>query len=97
MPGSPSIWFATSNDHKFEEARFVLRESGIVLLRLLSKGPELQSGDPSEVAAHAAVGVYQTSLKPLFVEDTGLLSSPSGASPEPVPLLPSRLWGWRGS
>ncbi len=72
MPGSPSIWFATSNDHKFEEARFVLRELGIVPCRLPSKGPELQSGDPSEVAVHAAVGAYRTSRKPLFVEDTGL-------------------------
>jgi len=71
MPGSPSVWFATSNDHKFEEARFVLQESGIVLRRLPSKGPELQSGDPSEVAVHAAAGAYRTSLKPLFVEDTG--------------------------
>jgi XTP/dITP diphosphohydrolase len=71
MPGSLSIWFATSNDHKFEEARFVLHEFGIVLCRLPSKGPELQSSDPSEVAVHAAAGAYRTSKKPLFVEDTG--------------------------
>jgi XTP/dITP diphosphohydrolase len=72
MPGSRSIWFATSNDHKFEEARFVLQALGIILQRLPSKGPELQSCDPSEVAVHAAAGAYRTSLKPLFVEDTGL-------------------------
>ena len=72
MPGSPSAWFATSNDHKFEEARFVLQELGVVLRRLPSKGPELQSDDPSEVALHAAAWAYRTSLKPLFVEDTGL-------------------------
>jgi len=86
MPGSPSIWFATSNDHKFEEARFVLQKLGIVLRRLPSKGLELQSGDPSDVAVHAAAGAYLTSLKPLFV----ILFR---ASPEPVPPLPSRLWG----
>lgn len=72
MPGSPSIWFATSNDHKFEEAGFVLQELGIVLRRLPSKGRELQSGDPSEVAVNAAAEAYRTSRKPLFVEDTGL-------------------------
>jgi XTP/dITP diphosphohydrolase len=71
MPGSPSIRFATSNDHKFEEARFVLQELGIVLCRLPSKGQELQSGDPSEVAAHAAAEAYQAEREPLFVEDTG--------------------------
>jgi XTP/dITP diphosphohydrolase len=72
MPGSPSIWFATSNIHKFEEARFVLHEFGIVPRRLPSKGPELQSGDPSEVAVHAAAETFRTARKPLFVEDTGL-------------------------
>lgn len=76
MPGSLSIWFATSNDHKFEEARFVLHEFGIVLHRLPSKGPELQSGDPSEVAEHAAAEAYRVSRKPLFVEDTGLFIEP---------------------
>jgi len=72
MPDSPRVWFATSNDHKFDEAQFVLKEFGIVLGRLPSKGSELQSGDPSEVAKHAAVEAYRASRKPLFVEDTGL-------------------------
>ena len=72
MPGSPSIWFATSNNHKFEEARFVLHKFGVVLRRLPSKGLEIQSGDPLEVAVHAAAEAYRTSQKPLFVEDTGL-------------------------
>jgi XTP/dITP diphosphohydrolase len=72
MQDSPSIWFATSNDHKFEEARFILHEFGIVIRRLPSKGPELQLGDPSEVAVHAATGAYRVTRKPLFVEDTGL-------------------------
>jgi len=72
MPGSPSVWFATSNDHKFQEASFILKELRIDLSRIPTKGLEVQSDDPSEVAAHAAAGAYRTSLKPLFVEDTGL-------------------------
>ena len=72
MPGSPRMWFATSNDHKFEEGRFILQELGIMLRRLPSKGQELQSSDPSEVAVHAAVETYRAFRKPLFVEDTGL-------------------------
>jgi XTP/dITP diphosphohydrolase len=66
------MWFATSNDHKFEEGRFILQELGIMLRRLPSKGQELQSSDPSEVAVHAAVETYRAFRKPLFVEDTGL-------------------------
>jgi len=72
MPGSPSVWFATSNDHKFEEAHFVLQELEIGLRRLPSKGTELQSDDPAEVAVHAAAETYRASRKPHFVEDTGL-------------------------
>jgi len=72
MPGSPRIWFATSNDHKFKEGRFVLRELGIVPRRLPSKGQELQSNEPSEVAVNAAAEAYRAYQKPLFVEDTGL-------------------------
>jgi XTP/dITP diphosphohydrolase len=72
MPDSLRVWFATSNNHKFDEAQFVLKEFGVVLGRLPSKGPELQSGDPSEVAKHAAVEAYRALRKPLFVEDTGL-------------------------
>jgi len=81
MPGSPSIWFATSNDHKFEEARFVLHEFGIALRRFPSKGPELQSHDPLEVAVHAAAEVFRTARKPLFVEDTGLFVECLGGFP----------------
>ena len=72
MPGSPRIWFATSNQHKFEEGGFVLRGLGITTLRLSSKGEELQSDDPSEIAIYAAKETYRLKRKPLFVEDTGL-------------------------
>ena len=72
MPGSLRVWFATSNDHKFKEGRFVLQVFGIALSRLSSKGEEIQSDDPSEIAVHAAAEAYGAFRKPLFVEDTGL-------------------------
>lgn len=72
MPGSPRIWFATSNDHKYEEGLLILKEFGISPRRLQSKGEELQSCDPTEVAIRAAAEAYRASGKPLFVEDTGL-------------------------
>jgi len=73
MHGSPRVWFATSNEHKFREGSLILREFSIALRRLPSKGQELQSSDPSEVAAHAAVQLSSsTNRRPLIVEDTAL-------------------------
>jgi len=72
MPESHRVWFATSNAHKFEECKFVLKELGIFPRRLPSKGREIQAGDPSDVAVHAAAEAYRRLRKPLFVEDTGL-------------------------
>ncbi len=72
MPGSPSVWFATSNRHKFQEGCLILNEFGVHPRRLKTKGQELQSSDPAEVAAHAAVQSYSVHRRPLFVEDTAL-------------------------
>lgn len=72
MPGSPSIWFATSNEHKFRECSLILSEFGISPGRLSSKGQELQSNDPAEIARYAAIRSYSEHKRPLFVEDTAL-------------------------
>ncbi len=70
MPDSVEVWFATSNDDKFEEATNVLKQFTIVPRALSSKGSELQSPAPSAVTAYAALRAFQTYQKPLFVEDT---------------------------
>ncbi len=70
MPDSVEVWFATSNDDKFEEATNVLKQFAIVPRRLSSKGSELQSPEPSAFATYAALRTFQTIQKPLFVEDT---------------------------
>ncbi len=70
MPDSVEVWFATSNDDKFEEATNVLKQFAIVPRRLSSKGSELQSPEPSAVAAYTALRAFRTYRKHLFVEDT---------------------------
>jgi XTP/dITP diphosphohydrolase len=72
MPGLSRVSFATSNDHKFNEVRFILRGSGLRLDRLRSKGTEIQSDDPREIAAAAAAEAFRKHGVPLFVEDTAL-------------------------
>jgi len=81
MRGSARVWFATSNDHKYEEASYVLTSLGIGIGRLPSKGDELQSEDPSEIAMHAAKAAYTEYRRPLFVEDTGLFIGTLGGFP----------------
>jgi XTP/dITP diphosphohydrolase len=72
MPESNEICFATSNSHKFKEAEFILRGSGLRLTQLPSKGVEVQSDDVSEIARIAASSAFATYRRRLFVEDTGL-------------------------
>lgn len=72
MPGSSRVYFATSNDSKFAEARLVLEEYGIRLGRLKSKGPEMQSDDVALVASAAASKLAARRRSPFFVEDTAL-------------------------
>ena len=72
MPVSSDLYFATSNQHKYGEARYILRGSRIRLHRLPSKGTEIQSDDVSEIAACAASEAYAKHRLPVFVEDTML-------------------------
>ncbi|MDG6898283.1 MAG: non-canonical purine NTP pyrophosphatase [Nitrososphaerota archaeon] len=70
------VFFATSNDHKFLEAKTVLSEFGIFPGRLRAKGKEIQSDDVSMIAAGAAVESYRRHRRKLFTEDTGLFVEP---------------------
>lgn len=83
MPGSTEVWFATSNDHKFMEARLVLGEFGLSPRRLRSKGTEIQSADVSEIARTAALQSFRAHRRNIFVEDTGLYVDALGGFPGP--------------
>jgi XTP/dITP diphosphohydrolase len=81
MRASNRIYFATSNDSKFEEARFVLREYRLRLGRLRTKGSELQSDDVARVASAAASELAAKQGRLFFVEDTGLFVKALGGFP----------------
>lgn len=72
MPESSEVYFATSNVHKYREVKFILRGSGLKLLRIPSKGVEIQADSVSDVARTAAFEAFKTHKLPLFVEDTML-------------------------
>lgn len=81
MPASSELWFATSNDHKFEEASFVMKEFDMTLRRVSSKGLEIQSDDPREIALHAVKETYLRFQRSLLTEDTGLFIRALGGFP----------------
>lgn len=96
MPASSSLRFATSNDHKFAEARLVLSEFGLQLARLRAKGRELQSDDVASVAAGAALELSAKCRFPFFVEDTGLFVKSLGGFPGAYAAFVRRTIGIRG-
>jgi XTP/dITP diphosphohydrolase len=66
------ILFATSNKHKFEEARVILATVGISVKHFPFSHNEIRSDSLEEIAIEAAGAAYAQTKKPVFVEDTGL-------------------------
>ncbi len=63
------VVFATSNVHKFEEARRVL---GDIIIRKDFRCREIRAEDVAEVAEDAVRRAYAHFRTPVFVEDSGL-------------------------
>ena len=66
------VFFATSNQHKFDEASAMLRKKGIRLSHLKLEHRELRSDSLEEIAREAVSAAHKLCGKPVFVEDSGL-------------------------
>ena len=66
-----SIYFATSNFHKVEEIRAILRDYPIKIEQINAK-TEIQSEDVEEVAKTSAFQIAREKAIAVIVEDTGL-------------------------
>ena len=66
------VFFATSNIHKFQEAKSILGSYGIAVGMLKLKGDEIQSESLKEIAQRSVQNAYKFSGLPIFVEDAGL-------------------------
>jgi len=64
------LWMGTSSDHKYEEAREVLAEFGVELMRLSIDRIEIQADDP-ELIAEYSLRVLDVDV-PILIEDAGL-------------------------
>ena len=69
-----SIYFATSNEHKFKEAKEIL-SSKISIAHFYFKHNEIRSDSLADIAIESVNIAYAKLKKPVFVEDTGLFIS----------------------
>lgn len=83
MPGSRSVSFASSNRHKFGEARRILEPLGIRIRECRITIPEIQSHSIEEISRAKADRAYQTAGGPVLVEDDGLFIESLGGFPGP--------------
>lgn len=69
---SSSLYFASSNRNKFEEAQSILSGFGITLKFFKCSLQEIQSDSLEEIATHKAIQAHLLCSKPVVVEDDGL-------------------------
>lgn len=67
-----SLRFVSSNEHKFGEARRMLRREGIRISHLKASLPEVQSHSLEEIALAKAAAAHRLAGGAVLVEDDGL-------------------------
>lgn len=67
-----TVFFATGNIVKVEEAERIFKEESIPLLHLPMQLLEIQADDLEDIAVFSAQKAWEIQGKPLFVEDAGL-------------------------
>jgi len=83
MPKSYNVLFASSNIHKYEEAKKILSEFGINLEFFQTDLMEIQSDSLSEIALKKVLDAYGKCKKPVIVEDDGLFINSLSGFPGP--------------
>ncbi|MGC1709840.1 MAG: RdgB/HAM1 family non-canonical purine NTP pyrophosphatase [Nitrosotalea sp.] len=80
---SSSVFFASSNKNKFEEASDILSGFGISLEFFKCRLEEIQANNLEEVAQHKARQAFSFCSKPVIIEDDGLFISSLKGFPGP--------------
>ncbi|HKU33462.1 MAG TPA: RdgB/HAM1 family non-canonical purine NTP pyrophosphatase [Candidatus Nitrosotalea sp.] len=78
-----SLYFASSNQNKFEEAKSILSEFGIPLKFFKCSLEEIQADTLEEIAQYKANLAYHLCSKPVIVEDAGLFITALKGFPGP--------------
>ena len=80
---SSSIFFASSNKNKYDEAKNITSKFGLNLVFLKSHLQEIQADNLEDIAKHKAIQAYSICSKPVIVEDDGLFIKSLNGFPGP--------------
>jgi len=83
MPKSYDVIFASSNTHKYEEAKEILAEFGIELEFFQTDLIEIQDDLLAKIAVQKALNAYDKCKKPVIIEDDGLFIDSLSGFPGP--------------
>jgi XTP/dITP diphosphohydrolase len=90
------IFFASSNQNKFEEAKEILAKSGISIQFFKSNLQEMQADTLEEVAFHKALDAFSKCSRPVMIEDDGLFIKSLNGFPGPYSSFAFKTIGNKG-
>lgn len=90
------VFFATSNEHKFNEIKLAASKHGIAIKLLREKPFEIQSDRLEEIARQSLIQVLTKTDLPVFVEDAGLFIKALNGFPGPYSSYVFRTVGCEG-
>lgn len=96
MQKSLDLSFASSNNHKFLEAKNILNTFGIKLSFSKLNLEEIQSNSLKEIALKKARDAYSKCRRPIIVEDDGLFIDSLGGFPGPYSSYAFKTIGNKG-
>lgn len=82
-PQLSELYFASSNKHKYQEAKSILKSFGISLHFFKIELEEIQSNSLSEIALKKSMQAFTKLKKPVIVEDDGLFINSLEGFPGP--------------
>ena len=83
MQQSSELFFASSNEHKFEEAQRILSTLGVNIKLFKTTLEEIQSNSLNEIAKRKAIDAFTKIQKPILIEDDGLFINSLNGFPGP--------------
>ena len=83
MQQSSELFFASSNNHKFEEVKRILTDQGLEINFSKINLEEIQSNSLSEIAKRKALDAFSKIQKPLIIEDDGIFIDSLNGFPGP--------------
>ena len=77
------LFFASSNEHKFQEAERILANLGMQINLFKTTLEEIQSNNLNDIAEKKAIYAYDLIQKPVIIEDDGLFIDSLNGFPGP--------------